>query len=556
MVQLTVLMARLLLVAQSQASDMADRHALQEFLSKFMPSGSDTSESSMSDYDKLIFPNFKRMRHGSRPDALSHQNDIGAAQDDIQHLNLHRDHGEIAGSTIVDDKPITHLTARVQESKEDQQAEQKLLTHGSNNQISLSAIGIGLVSLATLLGVRLRSRLQPAAVLASSGGLGSGMPMNMASRVGDNFMEMKSQDLNFNYSAATLETSASRQTLPAALVAPAWIRATRHDDTLIVETASRTYVSPKGVKVIVRGIVHVAEDEYWAQIKEIKGRVLFESIVDSAVVDENGALKVALAATGSARKAATSYALTPQLDALGDTARDNDWRVADISKDELGIETVSELLDLPRDIPKNDPMAPNRVAMTIGAIATRLLCLLAPAPELAVVALDWHAEDKSVKAKEAVRAVAAGALALDTSALARLGLARALLAEAPVRTSDDALIGKRNARCIDAIKATTGDAHVLYGVAHLRDLDRRLRKAGYVREQGEAWSRAFAVPLAGETPALVLLALAFLILLFVDGLDYTETIADVASGSAALILALYTIRHTALYYALRKWLLV
>merc|ERR1719460_1138521 len=78
--------------------------------------------------------------------------------------------------------------------KEEKQAVQRLVTNGSSNSITLSAIGIGLLSLATMFGIRLRRGLQPATVLASSGGLGPGMPMNNASALGDNAMEMKTQD--------------------------------------------------------------------------------------------------------------------------------------------------------------------------------------------------------------------------------------------------------------------------------------------------------------------------------------------------------------------------
>jgi len=51
--------------------------------------------------------------------------------------------------------------------------------------MSLAAIGIGLLSLVTVLGFRLHRGMQPAAILASSAGLGSDMPLNM---------ELKSQD--------------------------------------------------------------------------------------------------------------------------------------------------------------------------------------------------------------------------------------------------------------------------------------------------------------------------------------------------------------------------
>jgi hypothetical protein len=83
---------------------------------------------------------------------------------------------------------------------------QKLVTDDSSKPITSSAIGIGLLSLATMLGIRLQRRFQPANVLASSGGLGPLMPMNTASALGDNVMEMKTQDPNINCSAAVLET--------------------------------------------------------------------------------------------------------------------------------------------------------------------------------------------------------------------------------------------------------------------------------------------------------------------------------------------------------------
>merc|ERR1719327_2239330 len=142
-------MAGLLLV-ESQASNVVDRSTLQGFLSKYMPSGSDAPESSLSDYEKFITPSLNRVKQDFHP------------------------------PTIAD--------------REEKQAVQKLVTNDSSNPITMSAIGIGLLSTVTMLGVRLQRRLQPATVLASSGGLGPLMPMNTASALGDNVMEMKSQD--------------------------------------------------------------------------------------------------------------------------------------------------------------------------------------------------------------------------------------------------------------------------------------------------------------------------------------------------------------------------
>ena len=64
MAQLTVLMAGLLFLVESQASDVADRTTLQDFLSKHMPSGYDVPRSSLSEYDKFITPNLNRVKQG------------------------------------------------------------------------------------------------------------------------------------------------------------------------------------------------------------------------------------------------------------------------------------------------------------------------------------------------------------------------------------------------------------------------------------------------------------------------------------------------------------
>jgi len=126
MSQLVVFIAGLLLVAESQASDVADRSTLQGFLPK---------------YDKFITPNFN------------------SAKPQVQDL-----------PKIAD--------------REAEQAVQKLPAIGSNDPVSLSIFGIGLVSFVTMLGLTLRRALQPATIPTNSGGLGLDMPM----------MEMKSQD--------------------------------------------------------------------------------------------------------------------------------------------------------------------------------------------------------------------------------------------------------------------------------------------------------------------------------------------------------------------------
>merc|ERR1719426_11597 len=116
----------------------------------------------------------------------------------------------------VDDKPVLHPTrqafvaARGEPSistrvREEKQAVDKLLVHDNSSPIVLSAFGVGVFSLVTLLGIHLRRGLQPAIVVASSGGLGTDTTINTPSALGDNIMEMKTQGSSINHSAAAFE---------------------------------------------------------------------------------------------------------------------------------------------------------------------------------------------------------------------------------------------------------------------------------------------------------------------------------------------------------------
>jgi len=113
--------------------------------------GADASQTSASHYSKFITPNFQHTGSNTIPQGL--------AKDDLEPSN------------IVD--------------KEEQQTVQKLLANASNMPMTLSAIGVALLSLATMLGAR-KWR-------ASSGVLGSDMSVAMAPASGDNTMELKAQ---------------------------------------------------------------------------------------------------------------------------------------------------------------------------------------------------------------------------------------------------------------------------------------------------------------------------------------------------------------------------
>jgi len=211
MAQLTVLMAGLLFLVESQASDVAAHSTLQGFLSKYMPFGPDVSRSSMSDYDKFITPNLNRVKHGDGAKSMpSHNNpaepgpntaarrEPSISTKDLELL----DEVDVAVPSL--DAAWLGPEPGVSDTEE-KQAVQKVVTNDSN-PISFSAVGIGLLSLATMLAVRLQRGLQPATVPASSGGLGPVMPINTASALGDNVMELKSQDPNINDSASVLES--------------------------------------------------------------------------------------------------------------------------------------------------------------------------------------------------------------------------------------------------------------------------------------------------------------------------------------------------------------
>merc|ERR1711904_117998 len=70
---------------------------------------------------------------------------------------------------------------------EEEKAVQKIVANDSNMSISLAVIGIGLLSLVTMFGVRMQRGLQSASVL------GSDMSLAMAPAPGDNFLELESQ---------------------------------------------------------------------------------------------------------------------------------------------------------------------------------------------------------------------------------------------------------------------------------------------------------------------------------------------------------------------------
>jgi hypothetical protein len=147
----------LLAGAESQVSDMVDRSEQQGFLSKYMPSRSDASKASLGDYDKFVVPNLNHMKQGVKP--LANTKDFEL-------------------STIID--------------KEEQRAAEKMLAHDSSRSISISAIGVMVLTLVTLLGIRVRRELDKVVIFTP----GSGESMAPASD--SNALEMKASQPSFS----------------------------------------------------------------------------------------------------------------------------------------------------------------------------------------------------------------------------------------------------------------------------------------------------------------------------------------------------------------------
>merc|ERR1712224_1100925 len=149
-------MAGLLLIAESQASE-------EGFLSK-----SDATKSSMNEYDKFIIASVNRGKHGNGPDALAHHNNPAEHGPAVEDLN-------------------TPIIAE----REEKQAVQKMLADDSSSPFSVSAIGVALFSLVTMIGVGIRRKFQQGTVLASSSGSGPEMPINTTPALGDNVSDRR-----------------------------------------------------------------------------------------------------------------------------------------------------------------------------------------------------------------------------------------------------------------------------------------------------------------------------------------------------------------------------
>jgi hypothetical protein len=193
MALLVTFVAGLLVVAEAQASGMADRINPQGFLSKYLHFGTTASRTSFGDYSKFVIPSRRHIKHGA--DAISHRNDL-IEQARVQNSMVFASARE-QSSIGPKDLELPKIADKVEE-----QAAQKLFATGNKNMpIALFAIGAGVFTLVAMLGILMRRGLEPT-VFASNTSVESNVSVDIAPGLGGDIMEMKSQDSNMNSTAA------------------------------------------------------------------------------------------------------------------------------------------------------------------------------------------------------------------------------------------------------------------------------------------------------------------------------------------------------------------
>jgi hypothetical protein len=137
-------LAGFLMFSIVQASDIADGSTNHGFLSKYLQLRSESSKKFIGDKGKFMAHHLNRMEHGGRPVALSDNEKIADYMEDTD--------------------------------------VQKLLSNESNKPLGFSAtvVAVALLSLAAMVGVRMRRRMQPAVAVAGSSGHGIDMSKPLA----------------------------------------------------------------------------------------------------------------------------------------------------------------------------------------------------------------------------------------------------------------------------------------------------------------------------------------------------------------------------------------
>merc|ERR1719174_86808 len=136
----------------------------QGFLSQYM--GSDASKNSHDDYNEFVTPQFNHIKHGGAPDALSHHNGPATMFDKSVHPTAPAQDSMIFTSVRGEPLITQDFNPPKIVDKEEERAMQKVFANDNSMTIGMSAIGVSLLTLAAMLGVRMRRGLQQAIALA------------------------------------------------------------------------------------------------------------------------------------------------------------------------------------------------------------------------------------------------------------------------------------------------------------------------------------------------------------------------------------------------------
>jgi len=181
----------------AQASDVADRSMHQGFLSQYM--ASDASKTSLAEYNKFVIPRLNHMEYGGAPDSPSHHSGPAEHGSETWFGNSADPKAPTQDSvafTSVRGEPLITKDANPPKiiDKEEERAVQKVLANDKSMPIGMSAIGVSLLVLAAMLGVRMRRELQQAAAFARSVWHESDMSIALAPAAAGNILELNAQE--------------------------------------------------------------------------------------------------------------------------------------------------------------------------------------------------------------------------------------------------------------------------------------------------------------------------------------------------------------------------
>jgi hypothetical protein len=180
------LLAGLLVVANGQIHEAADRSKHRGFLSKYVRFGSDISKTSRGTYDEFMAHHLQHLKDPSLASLGS-----SSAHGHTEHDLATKDYHLLGGNGAIPSRNYHFDSPRIADKKEEETV-QNFSVNQSSMPYGVSAIGVALLSLAAMLGGRLRMRrgMQPVA-LASSGGQVTGLFMPEAPGSSDNILELK-----------------------------------------------------------------------------------------------------------------------------------------------------------------------------------------------------------------------------------------------------------------------------------------------------------------------------------------------------------------------------